>query len=177
MKNTLHGTDPVSRTLAQPINHLLLFRSRTHVFHAYENSEDNDRMDVLCALFDQPGLHSYPFVEIPLNTHLFHLDVAPVDDSSRWQRFIFDKLENVFDFLAAEKIREFQIYIQTRRATSADYQLKRVVEISAGYAISGESVYVFSCANGSTEIGGFSELSKIDIAKTSSLWKEPNVGA
>jgi hypothetical protein len=46
------------------------------VFHAYESSEDGDGMDVLRALFDQPGLHSYPFVEVPLNDHLFHIDVC-----------------------------------------------------------------------------------------------------
>jgi len=143
------------------------------VFHAYENSEDNEGMDVLRALFDQPGLHSYPFVEIPLNTNLFHIDVAPVDDESRWQRFIFDKVENVFEFVAIEKISEVRIYIQTRRRTGSDYQLKRIVEISRGYAFSGESVHLFVCANGSVEISSFNEVAESDIYKVSSLWKEP----
>jgi hypothetical protein len=129
-------------------------------------------MEVLSALSGQPGLRSYPFVEVPLNTHLFHLDVAPVGDESRWQRFIFDTLENVIEFLVVEKIGEFRIHIQTRRHADADYQLKRVVEISEGYANCGEFVYVYSCANGSIEIGGFSELRLSDIVRTSSLWKE-----
>lgn len=129
-------------------------------------------MEVLSALSGQPGLRSYPFVEVPLNTHLFHLDVAPVDDESRWQRFIFDTLENVIEFLSTEKIEEFRIYIQTRRHADADYQLKRIVEISEGYAISGESVYVFSCANGSIEIGGVNDLRQSDIVRMLSLWQE-----
>jgi hypothetical protein len=55
--------------------------------------------------------------------------------------------ENVFEFSAAEKIDEFRIFVQTRRERDADYQLKRVVEISKGHAISGESrARLFSCA-------------------------------
>lgn len=145
------------------------------MFHAYEASEDVDRIDVLRTLFDQPGLHSYPFVEIPLNTHLFHLDVAPVSNESRWQRFVFDKIENIFEFAAVEDIHEFRIHVQTRREPGADYQMKRVVEISRGNAVGGESVYVFSCADGSTEISGFSDLRQRDIASVSTLWREPRI--
>ena len=143
------------------------------MFYAYKKSEDIEGMEVLGALSGQPGLRSYPFVEIPLNTHLFHLDVAPIDDESMWQRFIFDTLDNVIEFLAAEKIRKFRIYVQTRRQVDADYQLKRIVEISEGYAINGESAYIFSCANGSIEIGGFTDLRQSDIVRASSLWTEP----
>jgi hypothetical protein len=143
------------------------------VFYAYKKSEDFEGMEVLGALSGQPGLRCYPFVEISLNTHLFHLDVAPIDEESMWQRFIFDALENVIEFLVAEKIRGCRIYVQTRRQIDADYQLKRIVEISEGYAINGESAYVFSCSNGSIEIGGFSDLKQSDIVKISSLWTEP----
>lgn len=153
------------------------FHSRTEVFYAYKKSEDIEGTDVLSALSGQPGLRSYPFVEIPLNTHLFHLDVAPIDDESMWQRFIFDALENVIEFVAAEKIRGFRIYVQTRRQVGADYQLKRIVEISEGYAINGQSAYIFSCANGSIEIGGFSDLKQSDIVKISILWTEPRPDA
>lgn len=145
------------------------------MFYAYKDSMDTDGMEVLHELSNQHGLHSYPFVEIPLNTYLYHLDIAPADDESRWQRFIFDMLENVFKFLAAEEIREFHIYIQTRRKSEADYQLKRIIEISKGYAISGESVHVFSCADGSVEISGFSDLDESDIVRMSSLWKEAKI--
>lgn len=142
------------------------------MFHAYQSSEDVDQITVLRALFNQPGLHRYPFVEIPLNTYLFHLDVAPVDDESRWQRFIFDQPENIFEFLAVEGISEFLIHIQTRRTNDVNYQLKRVVEISEGYALNGEAVYVFLCADNSVEISGFSNVSQSDIVKMSRLWKE-----
>jgi len=145
------------------------------MFHAYQTSEDDDRIEVLRTLFDQPGLHCYPFVEVPLNTQLFHLDVAPVDNESRWQRFIFDKIENIFEFAAFENIHKFRIHIQTRRESSADYQLKRVVEISMARAASGESVYAFSCADGSTEISGYSGLSQRDLERISRLWQEPRV--
>jgi hypothetical protein len=171
----LHGLELAGKTLAQAANASLIIRSRTTVFHAYENSEDDDRMDVLRALFDQPGLHSYPFVEIPFNTNLFHIDIAPVDDESRWQRFIFNKLENVFEFLAVERISEFRIYIQTRRKNGSDYQLKRIVEISQGYALSGDCAHVFLCENGSIEIDGFNELTERDICRMSSLWKESGI--
>jgi hypothetical protein len=165
-------TASLSSTLAQQIDAPLKFRSRTDVFYAYKKSEDNEGMEVLGALSGQPGLRSYPFVEIPLNTHLFHLDVPPIDDESMWQRFIFDALENVIEFLMVEKIQGFRIYVQTRRQVDADYQLKRVVEISEGYAINGKSAYIFSCANGSIEIGGFSDLKQSDIVRISSLWTE-----
>lgn len=145
------------------------------MFHAYQTSEDVDRIEVLRKLFDQPGLHSYAFVEIPLNTQLFHLDVAPVDNESRWQRFIFDKIENIFEFAAVENIHEFHIHVQTRRERGADYQLKRVVEISRGSADSGESVYVFSCADGSTEISGFSDITQRDITSVTRLWQASRI--
>ena len=170
-------TDSVSSTLAQPMDAPLKFHSRTDVFYAYKKSEDIEGMEVLGALSGQPGLRIYPFVEIPLNTHLFHLDVAPIDDESMWQRFIFDALENVVDFLVVEKIREFRVYVQTRRQADADYHLKRIVEISEGYAINGESAYIFSCANGLIEIAGFSNLKQSDIVKISSLWTEPRPDA
>lgn len=145
------------------------------MFHAYESSEEVDGMDALRAAFDQPGLHSYPFVEVPLNTHLFHVDVAPVDEESRWQRFIFDAVETVFAFAAIEKIQEFRIYVQSRRTYGANYQLKRVTAISQGGTFSGESVYVFSCADGSVEISGFNGVDKTDIACLSKIWKEPAI--
>jgi len=145
------------------------------MFHAYQASEDVDRVDVLRTLFNQPGFHSYPFVEIPLNTHLFHLDVAPVNEESRWQRFIFDKVENIFEFASLENIHEFRIHVQTRREPSTDYLLKRVVEISKGSAVSGESVYLFLCADGSTEISGFSGIGRSDIVSASRLWMEPRI--
>jgi len=144
------------------------------VFYAYKDWMDTDGMEVLHELSNQPGLHSYPFVEIPLNTYLYHLDIAPADDESRSQRFIFDMPESVFEFLAAEEIKDFRIYIQTRRE-EADYQLKRIIEISKGYAISGESVHIFSCADGSIEISGFSDLDENDVVRISSLWKEPRI--
>lgn len=142
------------------------------MFYVYKKSEDIEGTEVLGALSGQPGLRSYPFVEIPLNTHLFHLDIAPIDDESMWQRFIFDAFENVIEFLVAEKIRGFRIYVQTRRQIDTDYQLKRIVEIAEGYAINGESTYIFSCSNGSIEIGGFNDLEQSDIVKISSLWTE-----
>jgi hypothetical protein len=132
-------------------------------------------MNVLRALFDQPGLHIYPFVEIPLNTQLFHVDVAPVNNESRWQRFIFDEVENILEFASAEKIDEFRIHIQTRRAPDADYELKRILEVSKGDAISGESVYVFSCADGSTVISGFNGLRRSDIASVCRIWREHEI--
>lgn len=145
------------------------------MFHAYESSEEVDGMDALRAAFDQPGLHSYPFIEVPLNTHLFHVDVAPVDDESRWQRFIFDAVETVFAFAAVEKIRKFRIYVQSRRTHGANYQLKRVTAVSQGSTFSGESIYVFSCADGSVEISGFSGFVTTDIASLSKIWKEPKI--
>lgn len=147
------------------------------MFYAYKKSEDIEGMEVLSALLGRPGLRSYPFVELPLNTHLFHLDVAPIDGERMWQRFIFDALENVIEFLVAEKIRGFRIYVQTRRQGDADYQLKRIVEISEGSAVNGESAYIFSCSNGSVEIGGFGNLKQSDIVKISSLWTEPRSDA
>lgn len=145
------------------------------MFHTYQTSEDVDRIEVLRALFEQPGLHSYPFVEIPLNTQLFHLDVAPVDNESRWQRFVFDNIENVFDFAAVENIHKFRMHVQTRRESDCDYQLKRVVEISRGKVAGGESVFAFSCADGSTEISGYNGVTQQDIENLSSLWLEPEV--
>jgi hypothetical protein len=132
-------------------------------------------MHALRAAFDQPGLHSYPFVEVPLNTHLFHVDVAPVVEESRWQRFIFDAVETVFAFAALEKIQEFRIYVQSRRTLGANYQLKRVIAISQGSTFSGESIYVFSCADGSVEISGFNDVDEADIACLSKIWKEPAI--
>lgn len=132
-------------------------------------------MDVLRALFDQPGLRSYPYVEVPLNTQLYHVDVPPLEDGSRWQRFIFDKAENLFGFCTDEEIREFRIYVQSRRERSVDYRMKRVVEISKGSTFSGRLVYVFSCADGSVEISGLSGDTQTDIASLSTVWRESRI--
>lgn len=145
------------------------------MFYTYKNSEHNDGIEVLRALSNQPGLQCYPFVEIPLNICLFHLDVAPVDDESRWQRFIFDRVDNVFSFAASENIREFRIHIQTRRKQEKDYQLKRVAKIARGDTRRGEIAYLFLCADGSVEIVSLNDVSQVDIKKTSTLWVEPDI--
>jgi hypothetical protein len=147
------------------------------MFYAYEKSEDVDELDLLRRLSEHPGVHSYPFIEIPLNTHLFHVDVAPIDDESRWQRFIFDRVENIFAFAADEEIEEFRVHLQSRRNNDGDYELKRVVEIAIGTARSGEVAHVFLCADGSMEIGSLNELSRTDIFQTNTLWIEPGIRA
>lgn len=145
------------------------------MFYVYEDAEDVDEKDRLPTVSEHPGVHSYTFVEIPLNTHLFHVDVAPVHDESRWQRFVFDGVENIFAFAAYEKIQQFRIHVQTRRKNERDYQLKRVIEIARGVASSGEVAYVFSCADGSIEIGSLNDLVQSDIVQTSALWVEPDI--
>lgn len=145
------------------------------VFYVYEGWEDVERIAVLRTLFDQPGLHQYPFVELAFNSYLFHVDVAPVDEQSRWQRFVFDRLENVFKFSEIEGISKYRIYIQTRRGSCVDYELKRVVEIASCDAVDGESVYVFSCADGSVEISGLNNLVERDIVLRSKIWRQPHI--
>jgi hypothetical protein len=145
------------------------------VFYVYEGWEDVERIAVLRTLFGQPGLHQYPFVELAFNSYLFHVDVAPVDEQSRWQRFVFDRLENIFKFSQIEGISKYKIYIQTRRGSFADYELKRVVEIASGNAVDGESVFIFSCADGSVEISSLNSLAEHEVVLRSKIWRQPHI--
>lgn len=159
-----------------PSNCLLkIFVEGLIVFSAYEGWEEVERIETLRSLFGQPGLHQYPFVEVVFNSYLFHVDVAPVDEHSQWQRFIFDKMENVFSFVKVERIDEYRIFLQTRRSSSADYEIKRVVEIASSKAIDGESFFVFSFADGSVEIGSLNNLVEHEIVSRYRIWRQPYI--
>lgn len=42
------------------------------------------------------GLTQISVFEVPLNSQIFHLDISPVGGYGPQQRFIFDKVEDIF---------------------------------------------------------------------------------
>jgi hypothetical protein len=142
------------------------------VFHAYDNWEDSDRLEVIRQLFHQPGLRRYRFFEVPLNSQIFHLDVPPVESYGPPQRFIFDKIENIFDFCLCENICDFRIHVQTRRDSSGNFQLKRVVKILEGATADDGFARIFVAADGSVEKDDFLEVSGEDIVAPRCVWSE-----
>lgn len=142
------------------------------MFHAYDNWEDSDRLEVIRQLFHQPGLRRYRFFEVPLNSQIFHLDVSPAESYGQKQRFIFDKLEDIFDFCLCENISDFRIHVQTRRDSNGNFKLKRVVEILEGATTGGGFARIFVADDGSVEKDDFLDVSGEDIVASRCVWSE-----
>ncbi|WP_290413494.1 hypothetical protein [Massilia sp. YIM B02763] len=150
----------------------LLYWKVLQVFHAYDNWEDSDRLEVIRQMFQQPGLRRYRFFEVPLNSQIFHLDISPVGGYGPQQRFIFDKVEDIFDFCLCEKISDFRIHVQTRRDGRGNFQLKRIVKILEGAVAEGGFARIFVAADGSVEKDDFLEVSGEDIVAPRCVWSE-----
>ncbi len=144
------------------------------MFHAF-GDENSDGMQTLNALFGQKGLHNYPYMEVPLNTYLYHLDIAPADEDSRWQRFIFDNVKNILSF-ASGCLGQCRIYVQSKRENGTDYQLKRILAISKGRTHSIETVYVFTCTDSSIIYSEPSEQAQINISNLEKIWDQSIAG-
>lgn len=142
------------------------------MFNLYESWEDTHGVESFVALFGQPTLRRFPFVEIPLNVQLFHLDVAPVDDESRWQRFIFNNIYDVFDFVASENIKDIRIALQSRRADGVGYKIKPVRKIFSGTGESGSVVLFFLCTDGTVELNNFCDEKIENISDKNCLWSD-----
>lgn len=97
------------------------------------------------------------FVEIPLNTVTFHVEVAPIHTGGRWRRFLFNRFRDVLDFSAQEQVPIASISIQTRRRNGHEYSISRLKEVYEATSPEGQARNLFVCADGETiedEISG-----------------------
>lgn len=145
------------------------------MFHAYESSYNPEQIDVLRNLFQQPNVNIFPFFEIPFNGQIFHVDVAPTSMKSRWQRFIFDSIENVFLFAQSENINLFKVSLQSRRVDEHDYKIKTIKRVFAGNRRGGNIFYLFELSDGVMEHNALDEVDKDNLQEVSLVWAEPDI--
>lgn len=143
------------------------------MFYVYQSSYDFEQMEVLRELFDQPNVNISPFVEVPFNSHIFHVDVAPISMESRWQRFIFDAIENVFRFALSENITAYKISLQSRRMDGRDYEIQPIKRVLTGSRPDGNMVYLFELSNGAIEHNALDEIDKDGLREVSLVWVKP----
>ncbi|MBB3219997.1 hypothetical protein [Pseudoduganella umbonata] len=124
------------------------------MLHVFESWEETRRAEILRTLFDCPELRCYPFVEIPLNRELFHVDVATASAAMNWQRYIFDRFDDFLAFVKSEEISNFRIALQTRRDADGNYQIKRITRIFHIEFGAPSEMYIFECSDGSVEPEG-----------------------
>jgi hypothetical protein len=104
----------------------------------------------LGAIFNQPSLRSYRFVEVALNLPLFHLDAILFEEAEgggAWSRFICSQLTDVLEIIRRDDTSNVRISIQTPRNDDG-YKFFSIAEIIEGRSRLGDMLYIFLGANG-----------------------------
>lgn len=119
------------------------------MLHTYEDWEGIRSSKRIEAIFEQPGLRRYRFVQVPINLQLFHVDIAtgePGDEN--WSRYVSDNFDDVIEFLAAAPATKVCISLQTRREDGKSYEIVAIKEIFLRSNESGRYSYLFAGADG-----------------------------
>jgi len=141
------------------------------MFVAYDSDINETQKDILGALFDQPGMRIYDFVEIALNTHIFHVDVM-VKDEERYQRVIFHEINDVLKFCQTFDIESCKISLQSKRKDSENYSIKRLSAILKGRTVDDRDVYIFQFSDQKREVSDFFEGTLDELSNVEYVWHE-----
>lgn len=126
----------------------------------------------LGAIFNQPSLRSYRFVEVALNLPLFHLDTVLFEETEgdgAWSRFICSQLTDVLEIIRRDDSSNVRISIQTPRSNDG-YKLFSVAQIIEGRSRLGDSLYLFLGANGESYLHGLRGEGSRDLLERRLVW-------
>lgn len=120
-----------------------------------------------------PGIRHYPFVEIPLNRYIFHVDVVlgeKYQNNLPWSRFIFDDVIDVLQFIKRNDVIEIRLSLQSRRCGDAEYAISLIVEIVEAKDRSGHKTYLYRCSNNICHIDSYSVDSENELSDQRTIW-------
>ena len=141
------------------------------MFITYDSQNEDSQLEILDALFEQPGMKMYDFLAIGLNTHVFHVDIS-VKDEERYQRILFYQIEDVLKFYKAFDFFWFKISIQSKRKNYENYSIKPVCAVLKGRTAAGQDAYVFECSDGTHLVNDFFEGTVEQILGQDYVWRE-----
>lgn len=146
------------------------------MLQTHKSWELESRGQLLGALFNQPGLRHYPCVEIPLNLHLFHIDVVfgekPLDDQP-WSRFIFDQLFDVLKFIERDDVVDLRMSLQSKRCGNEEYTMSQIIEILEGKNRDGHKTYLYKCSNHINHVDSHIVKSENELSEIRTIWSQP----
>ena len=128
-------------------------------------------------LFDPPGTRIYPFVEISINCHLFHVDIRthPTKDDGYMpcMRFIATDIIQAFIMVDDDSVKEFSISLQSRRCDNEndEYQISSINEILQAEETCGQKVYIYICKNGKRVIDTSLGSSEDELSNIKSIYQ------
>lgn len=96
------------------------------MFKVHESWEEVAAIGGASALFNRSGIQRYSFFEIPVNSEIFHVNVGTAKSHREEQRYVFSKLETVFELLGDEEPENFQIYVQLFNRELKQYVVTRI---------------------------------------------------
>lgn len=126
----------------------------------------------LGAIFNQPSLRSYRFVEVALNLPLFHVDTVLFEESEgggSWSRFICCQLTDVLEIIQRDDSLDVRISIQTPRSDDG-YKLFSIAQIIEGRSRLGDVLYLFLGADGESYLHGFRGEGRRDLLERRLVW-------
>lgn len=138
-----------------------------------ESWECSHRGQLLGAIFGDPGLRYYPFVEIPVNLVLFHVDIVLRDnhrENESWSRFIFDELADVLRFIKRDDVVQMRLSLQSRMCENDDYTISSIAEIAEGKNRAGHKRYVCICPSGKNYVDSFMGETESDLSDMRTTW-------
>lgn len=96
------------------------------MFEVHESWEETASIGGARTLFNRSGIQRYPFFEMPVNSEVFLVNFGMSNAQVEEQRYIFSKLEKVFELFGDEEPENFQIYVQIFNREQNQYLIKRV---------------------------------------------------
>lgn len=140
------------------------------MFHVYESWEERSKSELLQGLFGMPGLRQFVFVEIPLNSMIFHADIAPVGTGGYWRRFVFSQFRHVIEFSMQEKVEIASLSIQSRREDNGSYTINRLKEVHEIKATDGRVKNIFICLDGAEVIDEADDFAESELQQRKCIW-------
>lgn len=110
--------------------------------------------DPVLTAFDPPGSHRYALMEILLHQALFLVEAVPAnrpgDEPAPWSRYLLTGFDDVRQFLASNRLKDYAVSILLPRHANADYEymVSTVTEAYEAKDPTGQRALLFICANG-----------------------------
>jgi hypothetical protein len=137
-----------------------------------QTDESWECFSALSAIFNQPGLRSYRFVEVAINIPLFHLDLVLLGDEETghaWSRFICYQLADVLSVIGRCDVANARISIQTPRKGDG-YTFFSISQVIEGRNQAGDILHLFIGSNGEEYIHALRGEGDADMLDRRILW-------
>lgn len=143
-----------------------------------QTHEDWEIDDPALKTFDPPGTRLYPFINLSINVHLFHVDVLPYPkdehDFALMLRFIATDILQALILVDEDHVKEFSLSLQSRRCDNenGEYRISTLTEVFQAEDSAGQLSHVYVCKDGKRFIDSPLASSEDDLFNIRSIYVE-----